>query len=155
MTSPRRWLPVDPDIFPRFPRHLLPFDVLLAIFAGGCAGGLARYALARALPWDGTGFPWGTFTANLAGAFALPLLLVIVVERLHVRRTLQPLLTTGLCGALTTFSTFAVESDRLMSRGHALTAAAYVLGSAAAGLTVGLVGLRAGEALAERSGWRG
>ena len=51
------------------------------------------------------------------------------------------LLGTGLCGALTTYSTLAVESDLLVRGGHAALAAAYAIGSVVAGLVATITGI--------------
>ena len=99
--------------------------LLAAVFAGGCIGAVARTALARA-EHIGTGaLPWPTLAANVAGAA----LLGYAEARLlaHPGRTTYPwrFLGTGVCGALTTFSTFQVELLRLAGDGHTGLAIAY------------------------------
>jgi fluoride exporter len=87
---------------------------LIAVFAGGCLGTLARAAVGELLPT-----PWGTLAVNVFGAF----LLGVVVTR-------SPRFWgTGFCGALTTFSTLQVEALQL-ARGWAVL---YLVGSVVLG----------------------
>src|SRR5437879_3720305 len=79
---------------------------LLAIALGGAVGGLARYGVGRAMSAPDRGWPWSTFMVNVSGAFALALLLVVVLEVLPPHRYVRPLLGTGFLGAYTTFGTW-------------------------------------------------
>jgi CrcB protein len=98
---------------------------LAAIFAGGIVGGLARTALARAVP-HGTGtWPWATFAVNIVGAFLLGYFITRLQERLPISAYRRPLLGTGLCGALTTFSTVQVELFDMVHGHHWGLAAGY------------------------------
>ncbi|MES1248889.1 MAG: fluoride efflux transporter CrcB [Actinomycetota bacterium] len=106
----------------------------VAIFAGGVVGALARAGLVRAFPFDGHGWPWATFVANVAGTAALGYFVTRLQERLPPSTFRRPLLGTGFCGALTTFSTFQIELIALARHGHAALAAVYLLASLAAGL---------------------
>jgi len=124
--------------------------VLAVIAVGGAAGTLGRAALAYALPPSAHGFPWSTFIANVVGSLALGLIVVAALERVAPSRYFRPLLATGLCGGLTTFSTFVVETDLLVKNGHAGTAAAYVVASVVAALAVVRVGM-----LLARAAWGG
>lgn len=86
-------------------------------------------------------FPWGTFSVNVAGSFVLGVLLAAAPDN----NTLLLLMGVGFCGALTTFSSFAWESYRLVEDGADLFAWANVLGSlvccvAAAGIGYWVVG---------------
>jgi len=139
--SPGRYpagLPVDPDLDDaRWPR-IVPALVAL-VFAGGCVGGWARYAVTTAWTVSGSGFPWPTFAVNTAGAFVLG---VVVLLAARGPRWLRPLAGTGFCGGLTTFSALVVAVDRLAAHGHAGTAVAYAAASAAAGIAAAWAGLR-------------
>lgn len=106
---------------------------LAAIFAGGCAGALARVALAELLPSTGASWPWATFIANIAGAFLLGGLAIRPRAGLPLSYG-APLLGTGFCGALTTFSTLQLETLRMIDSGRILLAVAYVGASVVAGL---------------------
>lgn len=106
---------------------------LAAIFAGGLIGALARAELAVALPYEVGKWPWATFLVNVVGAFALGYLTTRLQERLPVSAYRRPLLGTGFCGALTTFSTMQLELVRMLDAGELALAFAYALLSIAAG----------------------
>jgi CrcB protein len=144
-------VPVDPDVDlatrSRWPR-VAP-GVVAAVFAGGCLGGYARYAVTTAWTERAGGFPWPTLVVNVAGAFVLG---VVVVLATRGPRYLRPLAGTGFCGGLTTFSALVVAADRLAAHGHALTAAGYVVASTAGGLLAAAAGLTvASRAMARRT----
>lgn len=116
---------------------------VLAVAAGGALGTLARHGVARLLPAGEGAFPWATFLTNLTGCFALGLLVAVVARR-STAAWVRPFLAVGLLGAYTTWSTFAVEVDRLVSGGDAGTAVAYLVLSVGAGLGAARAGLVAG-----------
>jgi CrcB protein len=122
--------------------------VLVAVAVGGAAGTLVRVAVGRALPTPATGFPWATLLVNLAGSFVLGFVIVAALERGAPTRYMRPLIGTGFCGGLTTFSTFAVEVDLLVRAGRLATAALYVIASLAGGLTAARVAM-----LLARAAW--
>jgi CrcB protein len=121
-------------------------DVIAAVFLGGCAGGYLRYAIARLWPPADGRFPWATFGVNTVGAFILGLVVVIAAE-LVPSRYLRPLVGTGFCGALTTFSAVVVSTDQLFAHHHRGLAASYLLASIGCGLAAGWIGLLAGRAI--------
>lgn len=127
--------------------------VLGAVALGGFAGGEARYLLGLAFPTGHGTFPATTFAINVSGSFVLALLLVLILEVWPPTKYLRPLLATGFCGAYTTFSTWMVDTDRLVSAGRYGLAAADLFGALAAGLAATLLGLAAGRGvLAYRQG---
>jgi fluoride exporter len=107
---------------------------LAAIFVGGFFGALARLGLVEALPPHPGSWPWATFVANIAGAFALGYLTTHLQERLPLSAYRRPFLGTGVCGALTTFSTLQVELLDMLDHGSGGLAAGYAAASLAAGL---------------------
>ncbi len=111
-----------------------------AIFVGGAIGTLLRAGLLEGLGEGAPGWPWATFVVNLFGAFLLGWLVIRISPAFRWR----PLLTTGLCGGLTTFSTMQVELLTMLEAGHVGIAAGY----AAASLLGGMLGVTAGSALA-------
>jgi fluoride exporter len=116
---------------------------LAAVFVGGIVGTLARYGLLEWLPTGPDEWPWATFLANAIGAF----LLGCFAARLDERTPLRPLLTTGLCGALTTFSTLQLELLRMLDHDALGLAAAYLSLS----VVVGLLAVTLGMELVRRS----
>jgi CrcB protein len=106
----------------------------LAIIAGGVAGALLRRLVAVALPHGPGQWPWATFLVNVTGALALAWLTTRLTEMVAPTRYWRFLLGTGFCGALTTFSTFQVETIQLARHGSVPVAAGYATASIAAGL---------------------
>jgi fluoride exporter len=107
---------------------------LAAVFVGGAVGTLARAGLALLAPADPGRWPWPTFVVNIVGAFLLGYFTTRLLERLPVSSYRRPLLGTGLCGGLTTFSTMQVEAVRMLEHHHYGLAAGYTAASIAAGL---------------------
>jgi CrcB protein len=107
---------------------------LLAIACGGAIGALIRVGVAQAVPASaGSSWPWATFAVNIAGALMLGYLVTRLQERLPVSTLRRPLLGTGLCGALTTFSTVQVELLRMIDQHHYGLAGGYVFASVLGG----------------------
>jgi CrcB protein len=106
---------------------------LVAIFVGGFLGAIARAGLVEAFPHTATEWPWATFIANLAGAFALGYFATRLQERLPLSAYRRPFLGTGLCGALTTFSAMQLELVRMLEGGELGLAVGYAATSVAAG----------------------
>jgi len=115
-----------------------------AIFLGGALGALLRAGLGEALPVGGPGWPWATFLVNVTGTALLGYWFTALPHTSYRR----PLLTTGFCGALTTFSTVQVELVEMIDAGRVPLACLYLGVSVAAGL----VGAQAATALGRRVG---
>jgi fluoride exporter len=113
---------------------------LAAIFAGGFAGAVARAEIAVALaPSSPASWPWATFLVNVAGAALLGYAVTRLQERLPLSAYRRPFLGTGVCGALTTFSTMQLELLRMLDAGRIGLALAYAAASLAAGFGAVLV----------------
>ena len=112
----------------------------LAIMVGGAGGALGRAGLAEALPAGAGEWPWGTFVANQIGALLLAWLSTELSEVVVPTRLWRPLLGTGLCGALTTFSAFQVETIEIARHGRPGLAAAYAVVSIAVGMACAVAG---------------
>ena len=121
--------------------------LVVAVFVGGVAGALLRAGAERAFPAAAQGWPWTTFVVNIGGALALGVFATRLQERLPPSTLKRPLLGTGFCGALTTFSTLQVEVLQLARHGRPWVAAAY-LGSS---VVAGLVGLQLATAFTRRA----
>jgi CrcB protein len=107
---------------------------LLAIAAGGAIGAWARLGLAELLPTEPGRWPWGTFIANIVGCVVLGYAGTRLMERLPPSTYRRPFVGTGVCGGLTTFSTFQLEVVEMGKGGHLALAAAYLVVSVLAGL---------------------
>ena len=115
------------------PARRISTSVQLSIAAGGAAGAYARILVDRALGSPGSGWPWATFTVNVIGTFLLGYFITRLLERLPPSTYRRPFLATGLCGALTTFSTLQLELLNMLRAGNVPLAVGYAAGSLAAG----------------------
>src|SRR5438270_14090398 len=113
---------------------------LAAIFAGGVVGALARAGLAKGLTHGSGQWPWATFIVNVLGALLLGYFATRLQERLPLSAYRRPFLGTGICGALTTFSTMQLELLRLIDAGRYGLAAGYVTASVGAGFAAVALG---------------
>lgn len=107
---------------------------LAAVFAGGALGTLARAGLAAVMVTEPGRWPWPTFIVNIVGAFLLGYFTTRLLERLPLSSYRRPLLGTGLCGGLTTFSTMQVETLKMIEHHRYGLAAGYIAASIVAGL---------------------
>jgi fluoride exporter len=108
----------------------MQMGVLLAVALGGAIGSLARYFVAgtvQSAAWPG--FPWGIFVVNISGGFVMGLIVELSALKLHLTPEVRALLTVGILGGYTTFSTFSLDSVLLIQRGAWGAAAAYIVGS--------------------------
>lgn len=109
--------------------------IALLVLIGGAGGAVLRYLLDTQVKRRfGSAFPWGTLTVNLLGAGLLGAL-----HGAGVGSAAEALLGTGFCGALTTFSTFELDTVHLFQDGRYLKAAANAVGSLALGLAAFLL----------------
>ncbi len=116
---------------------------LLAIAAGGAVGASLRWLLAGAVQRaTGGSFPWGTFAVNALGSFLLGFLFVYLIERSTIGELWRLAITIGFLGAFTTFSTYSLESIRLMQQGVFVLAAANVLGQVFVCLVLSWLGVQ-------------
>ena len=102
---------------------------LAAVFAGGALGTVARTGLSLLVVADPGCWPWPTFTVNIVGAFLVGYFTTRLLERLPLSSYRRPLLGTGLCGGLTTFSTMQVETLKMIEHHHFGLAAGYTCAS--------------------------
>ncbi len=119
---------------------------LAAVFAGGAVGALARAALSTLAAGDPARWPWPTFTVNIVGAVLVGYFTTRLLERLPSSSYRRPLLGTGLCGGLTTFSTMQVEAAKMMEHGHWCLAVSYTVTS----IVLGLLAVHVATALVRR-----
>jgi CrcB protein len=98
-----------------------------AIYAGGVIGALARVGLSEALPHGVDAWPWATFIVNMVGAALLGWFVTRLGERLPPSTYRRPFLGTGICGALTTFSTLQLEIFKMVEGGYLGLAVGYTV----------------------------
>jgi fluoride exporter len=124
--------------------HRGPVKVLLVAVLGA-AGVLCRYGIGTAA---GTPtFPWATLGINIAGCFALGV--VVAAGPSKLSPAWQAGIGVGFLGGFTTFSTFGVETQSLLRDERAAAAALYVGLSVLVGVTAAFIGFATGRAFAD------
>ena len=117
---------------------------ILAVFLGGGVGSVIRYAVQMLLHERivAYNFPWATFSVNVIGSFLIGLFYALSA-RFNMSAELRLLLTAGLCGGFTTFSTFSNDNLEMLRQGNIGLCLLYI----AISLAFGLVACAAGYAL--------
>jgi fluoride exporter len=123
---------------------------LAAVFVGGALGTVTRTGLSVAVAADPARWPWPTFAVNIVGAFMLGYFTTRLLERLPLSSYRRPLLGTGVCGGLTTFSTMQVETLKMIEHQHYGLAVGYTCAS----VVLGLVAVHLASALVRRASVR-
>lgn len=115
--------------------------VLLAVAVGGALGAVLRQLTSVSLAGRGR-IPWGVLVVNVVGSFVAGVALGAPLDP-----TVQLIIVSGVCGGLTTFSTFAVETIQLLSEGKHRAAVASVGQNLVIGIAVVLIGIALSSAL--------
>lgn len=115
---------------------------ILLLVIGGSLGTLCRYGvnLLAARLW-GTGFPWGTFTVNMVGCLLIGLAFGLAERAAWVTPTVRLFFVTGFLGALTTFSSYAVETVNAANGGSPYVAAMNFAANNIGGLALVVAGM--------------
>lgn len=119
--------------------------MVLAVATGGALGAAGRYlVMVQIGQWFGNGFPWGTLAVNIVGCFVMGVLIEAMALVWSPGPELRALLTVGVLGGFTTFSTFSMDFAFLLQRGEIVASGVYVLAS----VVLCLIGIYAGLHLA-------
>jgi CrcB protein len=114
---------------------------LLVCLAGGAGTG-ARYLLGGWIQRVmGASFPYGTITINAVGSFLISILMYLGLEKQAIGPDLRIVLTTGVMGGFTTYSTFNYETLRLAQQGAWPLAALNLMVTVVVCLVAGVLGL--------------
>ena len=115
----------------------------ILVMIGGSLGAALRYAVnLLAVRFWGSGFPWGTLAVNLAGCLLIGLIFGLAERAAWVSPSMRLFFVTGFLGALTTFSSFAIETVNTASTGSLALATTNVLANNIFGLALVIAGLR-------------
>ena len=119
---------------------------MIGIAVAGALGAVARYGLDELIGRRTGAFPWGIFVVNVSGAFLIGVMVEVLEPRFE-DSWVRAAVVTGFLGAYTTFSTFSLDTYRLLDAGHTGHAAFNAFGTLAAGLAAVWLGLCLGRAL--------
>jgi len=124
---------------PAGPAHPSPWrgqaPVVAVVALGGALGAMARYALSLHWPTPPGGFPWATFWTNVVGCAVIGVFMVVITDVWAAHRLVRPFFGTGVLGGFTTFSTYAVDIQKLVDHGRPGTGLAYLAATLLAALT--------------------
>lgn len=121
---------------------------LIAVACGGALGALLRYLLQTSLVYSGK-FPMAIFIANVIGSLLMGVLFVLLQEKSLFAQWLRPFLMVGLLGAFTTFSTFSLDTIRLLETGQVMTALSNVILSVVVAIGAAYVGVTLARMLSQ------
>ncbi|UYB39995.1 CrcB family protein [Streptomyces sp. Je 1-4] len=110
------------------------WPVIGVVAVGGAIGAAARYGAALLWPTGNGSFPWTTLAVNVVGCALMGVLMVMITEVWPAHRLVRPFLGTGILGGFTTFSTYAVDIQRLIDARHPAVAMACLAGTVLAAL---------------------
>jgi CrcB protein len=122
---------------------------VLAVMLGGALGSFARFMTQRwvqSLPLEG-GFPYGVMVANIVGSFVIGFLAALLVGKWELHAAYRAGIFVGLLGGFTTFSSFSLDTVKLIEAGQYVFASVNVLVSVAACLLATTLGLMLGRSL--------
>lgn len=115
---------------------------ILLVIVGGSLGALTRYGTSLfAAQWFGTRFPWGTLLVNLVGCFLIGVSFALAERTNFMGPSARLFFMTGFLGALTTFSTFALETVNALRSGDLLIAVMNLLINNAIGFGLVVLGM--------------
>ncbi|WP_405884893.1 fluoride efflux transporter CrcB [Streptomyces sp. NBC_01136] len=108
--------------------------VVAMVALGGAVGATARYGASRLWPVETGGFPWTTFWVNVLGCAVIGVFMVVITDVWAAHRLVRPFFGTGVLGGFTTFSTYAVDIQKLVDSGHPGAGLAYLAATLCAAL---------------------
>ncbi|MEV8451328.1 fluoride efflux transporter CrcB [Streptomyces sp. NPDC052095] len=100
--------------------------VVAVVALGGAIGACARYGASLLWPTAATGFPWTTLVVNVIGCAVIGAFMVVISEAWSAHRLVRPFFGTGVLGGFTTFSTYAVDIQRLVDGGRVRAGLGYL-----------------------------
>lgn len=125
--------------------------IVAVVALGGGIGAAARYGAGQLWPTTTAGFPWTTLWVNVIGCAVIGVFMVVITEVLAAHRLIRPFFGTGVLGGFTTFSTYAVDVERLVNAGEARAGLVYLAATLVAALSAVWLAVAAARRVLE---WR-
>ncbi|KUL46939.1 fluoride efflux transporter CrcB [Streptomyces regalis] len=135
MTAPETETLRVPAPAPRRHAWRTQAPIVAVVALGGAVGATARYTASLWWPTQQGGFPWATFWTNVVGCAVIGVFMVVITDVWAAHRLVRPFFGTGVLGGFTTFSTYAVDIQKLVDSGHPRTGLAYLAATLVAALT--------------------
>ena len=107
---------------------------IIIVGIGSGIGGICRYLISLFMNHVGNGFPWGTFTVNVAGCLLTGILWGVTSRFQNLSPTFSLFLMVGFCGGFTTFSTFSKEGLAMLLTNNYFMFSLYAIGSVVLGI---------------------
>ncbi len=131
-----------PETYSSLESLIMLLKNILLVGLGGGIGSIARFLCQKYIyEWYPHPFPLGTFLVNIAGCFLIGLFSGFAEKGALINTEWRLLLTTGLCGGFTTFSSFALENINLLRTGHLFYFVLYTAASVVLGILATWLGL--------------
>ena len=111
----------------------------LLVFIGGGFGSALRFLFNRLIPQGS--FPYSTLTVNMVGSFLIGMIIGYLISNNMLKSDYYYFLVVGICGGLTTFSAFSIESIILLKQGKILLMLSYISLSSLLGITFCIIGM--------------
>jgi len=108
--------------------------IVAVVAAGGALGAAGRYGASLIWPTQTGAFPWTTLWVNVLGCAVIGVFMVVISDVWVAHRLVRPFFGTGVLGGFTTFSTYAVDIQKLVDEGRPRTGLAYLAATLVAAL---------------------
>ncbi|MFF8196181.1 fluoride efflux transporter CrcB [Streptomyces bobili] len=142
MTAPKSQAvdePTDPDVDLHVPAQRQQSwraqgSIVAVVALGGAIGASARYGASLLWAASAGAFPWTILWINAVGCAAIGVFMVVITDVWAAHRLVRPFFGTGVLGGFTTFSTYAVDIQKLVDAGRARTGLLYLAATLLAAL---------------------
>ena len=116
--------------------------MIISVGAGGALGAIARYLVGMAISHHLPNHGWlATLSINIVGCFAMGIMAAILIESPSVSPAVRSFVMIGFLGALTTFSSFALDIHILLDKQGFMAGAGYLITSVGLSLAMFFAGM--------------